>query len=136
MSRGVIIFKLLALISSIVFSNFGSGSIFAASVLLFILSCSKLSSKDAGILEICFSCTSNCYGKLTGISLITSVDYERHSVSELIGASYFSICLYSLCCCSVKSINSFSFCSIIDQIYQTWPGVWSQSNIQKMKFQK
>ena len=107
----MILFKLLALISSIVFSNFGLGSNFAASILLFISIYSKFSSKYVGILEIHFSCTSNCDGNLTDISLCTSVDSERHSLSELIVTSYFSICVGSLCCCSMKYINSSYGCS-------------------------
>ena len=46
MSMEVILFKLLDLISLIVFSNVGSGSNFATSILLFILSCSKFASNN------------------------------------------------------------------------------------------
>ena len=42
-SMEVILFKLSALISLIVFSNIGSGSKFDTSIMMFILSCSKLS---------------------------------------------------------------------------------------------
>ena len=43
-SMEVILLKLLALISLIVFSNFGSGSNFDTSIMLFILRCSILPS--------------------------------------------------------------------------------------------
>ena len=58
----VILFRWLYLISLIVFSNVGPGSNFATSILLFILSGSKLSSKDVVILEI-----RKCDGTLTDI---------------------------------------------------------------------
>ena len=75
MSMEVILFKLLHLILLIVFSNVGSGSIFSYSKLLFILSGSKLVSKDVVILKI-----RNCDGRSTDISLINSVAPERHGV--------------------------------------------------------
>ena len=87
----VILFKWLYLISLIFFSNVGSGSNFAASIMLFILTYSKFSSKDASILEICFSCTMNCDGNMIDIQLIISVSSESHSVYELRGTNSYSI---------------------------------------------
>ena len=101
MAMDVIPLKIFYLIYLIVFSNIGSGSKFSASILLFILSCSKFSSKDSRILEICFSCTRNFDGSLTDISVTTSVDSARHSIYESIGTSYFSICFNSWFCCSM-----------------------------------
>ena len=100
----VIPFKWLALISLIVFSNVGSGSNFTASKLLFILSWSKLLSKDVVTLVI-----SNFYGSLADISLITLVASERHSVFEL-GLTTSSICHDSWSCCYMKSAYSSSGC--------------------------
>ena len=79
MSREVMILTRSAFISSMLFSNVVSGSNFVTSMLLFILLCSNLLSKDEGILEIYFSCTMNYYESLTDVSLITSVASERHS---------------------------------------------------------
>ena len=90
MSMSVILLKRLALVFLIVFSNVGSGSNFAASVLLFVLSRSKFLSKDSGTLE-----TINCNLILTHISLIDSVAYERYGGFKLRGYSYSSICLDS-----------------------------------------
>ena len=53
---------------------------------LFILSGSKLLSKDVVISEIW-----NCDGIFTDVSLVTSVASERHSVFELIVTSSSSI---------------------------------------------
>ena len=83
-------FRLLFLISLIVFSNFGSGSNFAASKLLFILSGSKFLSKNIVIIVII-----NCDESLNDISLINSVASERHGVFELRVTSYSSICYNS-----------------------------------------
>ena len=77
----VILFKLLSLISLMVISKVGSGSNFSASIMLFILIWSKLSSKDTILLKIFFSCTRNCDGSLTNISLIASVASEGQSFS-------------------------------------------------------
>ena len=87
----------------------------------FILIWPKFLSKDAGILEICFSCISNCDGNLTDISLRTSVSYERHSVSELIGTSSFSI--FSILDAVVR-LNPLIFLLVVqkfDHIFQIWP---------------
>ena len=126
-----ILFRLLSLISLIVFSNVVSGSYFSTSILMFILGGSKLSSKDVVILEI-----RSCDWILTDISLITSVASKRNNVSELRVTNSYSICFGYLCYCSMKSINPSSGCSKSYQIYQTWPGFWLQFNLHKIKFQK
>ena len=54
--------------------------------------CLKFLSKDAVSLERCFSCIMNCDKILADVSLKESVSSDRHSVSVLIGTSYFLIC--------------------------------------------
>ena len=103
-----LIYLRLSLISLIVFSNVGSGSNFSDSYMLFILSGSKLSSKDVVILVI-----SNCDGILKGIYLITSVDSDRCGVFELRVTNYSSISFDSCFYCFVTSVNRFSGCSKI-----------------------
>ena len=75
MSMEVILFKLLYLISLIVFSNIGSGSNFAALKLLLIQRGSKFSSKDVVILLMW-----NWDGSLTDISFITSASSKIYGV--------------------------------------------------------
>ena len=120
-----ILFRWLSLISLIVFSNVGSGSIFSASKMFFILSWSKLLSKDVVIVVI-----GHCDGSLTGIPLIDSVSSERHSVFELILTSSSSICYDSWCCCSMKSIifSSGSSNSWSDLSNLVWSLVSNQSS--------
>ena len=96
------------LISILVFSKICSGLNFSASIMLFILSCSKLLSKDARILEIWFSCTRNFDGSFSDISLITSVVSEWRDIYEFRSTSEFLICFNFWFCCSMRSINSSS----------------------------
>ena len=110
MSREVIIFTLSSLISSMLFLNVVSGSNFVASIMLYILICSKFLSRDAGILEIRFFCTIICDESLIDVSLITSVSSERNSVSVLRGTSYFLFCFYSWCYFTFKNIKYSYHC--------------------------
>ena len=57
------------------------------SIMLFIPTCSKLSSNDKVSLEICLSWTIYYDEILLDVLFITSVAYERHSVSGFRGAS-------------------------------------------------
>ena len=89
MSREVMLFTLSALISSMLISNVVSSSNFVPSILLFTIIGSNFLSKDAGILERYFSCTMDFDEILNDGSFSTSVDYDRYSVSLLIGNSFF-----------------------------------------------
>ena len=112
-SSKVVIFTWLPWISSMLFSNFGSGSNFVASILLLMLIFSNFLSRYAGILERYSSCTINFDERLTDVSLSTSVASDRHSVYVLRGTSYFSISFNYCFCLTLKSINSSSCCSNI-----------------------
>ena len=135
-SREVIIFLWSALISSMFFSNVVSGLDFVSSTLMFKLICSNFLSNDVVILKRYFACTMNCGENLFGVSLITLVTYERHSVFELIGISYSSFCFDFWYYFSWNPSNCLLVVQNFDQIYHIWIGIWSQSDPQKMEFKR
>ena len=91
-----ILFRWLSLISLVVFSNVGSGSIFFCFKAVVHTKLIKVLVKWCSALVI-----SNCDGSLTGILLITSLSSDRNGVFDLIVTSYSSIWSYYLCCCSM-----------------------------------
>ena len=132
MAEEAILLRWLSLIPLTVYSNVGPGSNFATSMMLFILSRSKLSSKDVVILEI-----SNCDIILTDISLITSVASERHDVFELRVISSSSICFDFFC--DIVLWNPPIILLVVwkfDLMERSWPVICSQIDPKKMDVQR
>ena len=124
-----------SLISSMLFSNVVSGSNFADSILLLVIIWSNCYSKDAGSLERCFSCITNCDENVSDVSFHTPVASERYSVTESIGTISFQYCSITDVVFPWNPPILLVFVWKFDQTHQNWLRSFSQSDFQNTEFQ-